>query len=517
LEQSLSSVLIPEPTATAGPTFSDLGAPVWLGKNLARRGVTDPFPIQAATIPDALAGRDVSGRAPTGSGKTIAFGIPLVLRTGKAEPRRPRSLVLAPTRELAAQICDELRLLGHQHLRIEAFYGGVGFDRQLKALRRGVDVAVACPGRLADLIERGDVRLDDVELVVIDEADRMADMGFLPEVKRLLDACRADRQTLLFSATLDGDVDVLVRRYQSDPVRHEHVRDEDEADHAEHLFWSVDRADRVKTVAAIIERVGPTVVFCRTKHGCDRVAGQLERAGARAVAIHGGRNQSQRERALDQFRRGSARAIVATDVAARGIHVDGVACVIHFDPPAEAKDYVHRSGRTGRAGAGGVVISLVPNDMRKHVANLGRDLDRPVEFVRAAITSLPEGAPVVEMPADPTPRRDRDDRPKRNGRRPGARSNGASRSNTSSRNGASRGNTSSRNGASRGNSGSNRNGSSARNGSARSNGSSARNGNGNAGGNGSSRKARGGQTASAGRRGPASGPRRARRSPSSTR
>jgi superfamily II DNA/RNA helicase len=393
----LTSLLLSETDAAPGPTFTELGAPVWLADNLAARGVLAPFPIQAATIPDALAGRDVSGRAPTGSGKTIAFGIPLVLRTRQAEPRRPRALVLAPTRELAAQICEELRLLGHHHLRIEAFYGGVGFDRQLKALRRGVDIAVACPGRLADLIERREVRLDDVEVVVIDEADRMADMGFLPEVKRLLDRCRPDRQTLLFSATLDGDVDVLVKRYQSDPVRHEHVPD-DGPDRALHLFWKIDRAQRVATIAQIADRVGPTVVFCRTKHGADRVAGQLERAGVRAVAIHGGRNQSQRDRALEAFRDGRARAIVATDVAARGIHVDGVACVVHFDPPAEAKDYVHRSGRTGRAGADGLVISLVPNDVRKHVVNLQRDLDRTAEVMAVDVASLPVGPPADTRP-----------------------------------------------------------------------------------------------------------------------
>jgi superfamily II DNA/RNA helicase len=398
----LPSTLTTRPDAdepTRSPSFADLGVPGWLVKGLNRRGVTAPFPIQAKTIPDALAGRDVCGRAPTGSGKTIAFGIPLVLRVSQAQPRRPRALVLAPTRELAAQICDELRQLGHDDLRVEAFYGGVGFGQQVAALRRGVDIAVACPGRLADLIQQNLVRLDDVEIVVIDEADRMADMGFLPEVRRLLDQCQSDRQTLLFSATLDGDVDILIRNYQQDPARHEHARAEDEIDTAEHLFWSVDRNERVQIVASIVARVGPTIVFCRTKHGSDRVAKQLVQRGVNAVAIHGGRSQGQRDRALDDFRRGAATAIVATDVAARGIHVDGVACVVHFDPPGEGKDYVHRSGRTGRAGADGVVISLVGRDLQKEVGKTQRTIGREARFVPADVASLTAGDPITVQPS----------------------------------------------------------------------------------------------------------------------
>jgi superfamily II DNA/RNA helicase len=356
-------------------TFADLGVPPSIASNLAARGIEAPFPIQAATIPDALAGRDICGRAPTGSGKTIAFGIPLVNGVGKAAPKRPRGLVLVPTRELASQVCDELNILAKpKGPWVEAFYGGVGFDKQLRALNKGVDIAVACPGRLADLINQRRMSLEDVEFVVIDEADRMADMGFLPEVKRILDQCRDDRQTLLFSATLDGDVDVLIKKYQNDPVRHEHHADEDDITRAEHRFWSVERADRLKTTAAIVERMGPTVVFCRTKRGADRIAKQLDDSGVRAAAIHGDRSQSQRERALDLFHRGRVQALVATDVAARGIHVDGVECVIHFDPPADFKDYTHRSGRTARAGANGVVISLVPGELKRAVYDLQKDL-----------------------------------------------------------------------------------------------------------------------------------------------
>jgi len=273
----------------------------------------------------------------------------------------------------------------------------------LKALSRGVDVAVACPGRLGDLIERGSIHLDAVEIVVIDEADRMADMGFLPDVRRILDLTPADRQTLLFSATLDGDIDVLVRRYQHDPSRHELEADEDDTSAAVHLFWKVASGDRVARAAEVTSASGPTIVFCRTKHSTDRIARQLEQHGVRAAAIHGDRSQKQRERALDSFIRGAVDALVATDVAARGIHVDGVNAVVHFDPPTDAKDYVHRSGRTARAGATGVVVSLVTPDKVGAVRRIQRDLDMPggtttpdVAAIRAVI-----GEPPARRPSDP--------------------------------------------------------------------------------------------------------------------
>jgi len=375
-------------------TFTALGVPAHLCRNLSARGITQPFPIQTATLPDALAGRDLCGRAPTGSGKTIAFGIPLVAKVGRAEPRRPLALVLVPTRELAAQVRDELVLLaGPKGARVEAFYGGNGFERQLKALRRGVDIVVGCPGRLADLIGRGDLRLDRVEIVVIDEADRMADMGFLPEVTRLLDRVPDDRQTLLFSATLDGAVDGLVRRYQSDPVRHELAPDPRDGSRVEHLFWTVPRAERVALCAKVVRSLGPTIVFCRTKRGADRVARQLDTAGVRSAAIHGDRSQSQRERALAAFQSGRVDALVATDVAARGIHVDDVAGVVHLDPPADDKDYLHRSGRTGRAGRRGVVVSFVAPEQRRDVAKLQRSLGLPTGAVSPDATGLPTAPP----------------------------------------------------------------------------------------------------------------------------
>jgi superfamily II DNA/RNA helicase len=358
------------------PTFHALGAPVAIADRLAARGIVEPFPIQAMTLPDALAGRDVCGKAPTGSGKTIAFGIPLVARVTTAQPTRPRALVLVPTRELAAQVAVELQeLAGRNGPSVATFYGGVGFGPQLAALRRGVDIAVACPGRLADLVQRGDVRLGDVELVVLDEADRMADMGFLPEVKRLLDTVRSDRQTLLFSATLDGDVDVLVQRYQKDPVRHELATDED-APRNRHIFWKLDRTERIELAAKVVTAEWPAIVFTRTKHGADRLTKQLSRHGVSAAAIHGDRSQGQRERALAAFASGKVQALIATDVAARGIHVDDVASVVHYDLPGSEKDYVHRSGRTGRAGAAGIVVSLVD----KAMTPAGEDLQRRLGF-----------------------------------------------------------------------------------------------------------------------------------------
>ncbi len=389
------------------PSFASLGVPVDIVAALDRKLITEPFPIQSMTIPDALAGRDVCGKAPTGSGKTLAFGIGAVARLAgrPARPKHPRVLVLTPTRELAAQVAAELQLLATpRNLRVDSFYGGVGYGPQLKALSRGVDVAVACPGRLGDLIERGSIRLDAVEIVVIDEADRMADMGFLPDVKRLLDLTPSDRQTLLFSATLDGDIDVLVRRYQNNPARHEIEVDEDDINAAVHLFWKVASGDRIDRTADVIATAGPTIVFSRTKHGTDRIARQLEQRGVRAAAIHGDRSQKQRERALDLFVRGAVDTLVATDVAARGIHVDGVNAVVHFDPPADAKDYVHRSGRTARAGATGVVVSFVTPDKAAAVKSLQRHLDVPMG------TTVPDMSSIRAVIGDPPKRRPSQDR-----------------------------------------------------------------------------------------------------------
>ncbi|MEO9223939.1 MAG: DEAD/DEAH box helicase, partial [Acidimicrobiales bacterium] len=375
----------------ARATFADLGVPDAMARNLAERGIDAPFPIQAATLPEALAGRDLCGRAPTGSGKTLAFGIPLIAgvqSVGRARPKRPRGLVLVPTRELAAQVCKELQLLAKPRGPwVESFYGGTAFPRQVNALRRGVDIAVACPGRLADLINQGCVDLGDVSFVVLDEADRMADMGFLPEVERLLRQCADRRQSLLFSATLDGDVEAIIDRYMHDAVRHELDSDEDDLAKSTHLFWKVEPTDRANTAAALVDRHGPTVVFCRTKRGADRVTRQLEAAGVSAAAIHGDRSQGQRDRALRSFHKGHVAALVATDVAARGIHVDNVACVIHYDPPADHKDYVHRSGRTARAGATGLVVTLVVPQVKGAVARLQRALELPTGLTAPDLSS----------------------------------------------------------------------------------------------------------------------------------
>jgi superfamily II DNA/RNA helicase len=343
--------------------FADLGVPADLVASLAQRGIAQPFPIQVATLPPALAGGDVSGEAPTGSGKTLAFGIPVVARVSQARPGRPRALVLAPTRELAAQIERELKPLAAARRRtVAAFYGGVGFVHQRAALRRGPDIAVACPGRLADLVQRKELILTEIEIVVVDEADRMADMGFLPEIRRLLDKVPANRQTLLFSATLDGDVDVLVRRYQRNPVRHGIPAPDESKDLRRHIFWRAGREQRLGLTVRVIQQEGSTLVFCRTRRGADRLTRQLAKAGVSVAAIHGDRSQSQREQALAAFSSGRVQALVATDVAARGIHVDNIGCVVHFDPPADEKAYVHRSGRTGRAGAGGNVVCLVSQE-----------------------------------------------------------------------------------------------------------------------------------------------------------
>lgn len=360
-------------------SFSQLGLPDHIIAALDSRGITEPFEIQAATIEDALAGRDVCGRAPTGSGKTLAFGLPLVATVERATPKFPRALILAPTRELADQIYVELASFSGK-VRVGVVYGGVGYGPQLNLLRSGVDILVACPGRLEDLIERGDVSMRDVKQVVLDEADRMADMGFMPAVRRLLDQTSKKRQTVLFSATLDGDVAKLTRDYQTNPVRHEVGEETPDITSASHLFWKSTKEERTSLTTDAINAVWPAIVFSRTRHGADRIAKQLGRAGVKAVAIHGGRSQGQRTRALADFSQNRVQALIATDVAARGIHVDGVALVVHFDPPEDHKTYVHRSGRTARAGEGGVVVSLIQGDQKRDMQKMQRqiDLDEPL-------------------------------------------------------------------------------------------------------------------------------------------
>jgi len=355
-------------------TFSDLGVSPELVTRLRALGLTTPFPIQAATIPDALAGRDVCGRAPTGSGKTLAFGLTIASRCSGAAPRRPHALVLVPTRELAAQVQGEIaRLSSGGSRRVIAIHGGTGYSPTRQALSRGVDTVVACTGRLEDLLSQQTIDLSAVQTVVLDEADRMADMGFLPSVKRILALTAPRRQVLLFSATLGREVEALVREYLRDPVRHD-VTPAKESGDVSHLFWHAEQEERVDLTARLVGEHGRALVFCRTRRGADRLAKQLKFAGVEAMAIHGDRTQAQRERALAAFSRGSTQALVATDVAARGIHVDGLPCVVHFDPPADATGYLHRSGRTGRAGRSGTVVSLVTGEQRKAVRSLQRSL-----------------------------------------------------------------------------------------------------------------------------------------------
>ncbi len=349
--------------ADQAPTFASLGVDPALVKALAGQGITTTFAIQAMTVADALAGRDVCGKAKTGSGKTLAFGVPLLQRTMAArstEPGRPRALVLVPTRELAVQVSEVLEPLAKEAgLRIAAVYGGADIERQVKKLRRGVDVIIATPGRLIDLGDRGELSVADIETLVLDEADRMADMGFMPQVEWVLRRLEREHQTLLFSATLDGAVDRLVSRYLTDPVMHEVASPRTTVDAMEHRFLEVHQMDRVKVCAAICRNSEKTLVFVRTKRGADRLVEQLRKEGVRADAIHGDLRQTNRERTLKDFGDGKLPALVATDVAARGLDIDMVDVVIHFDPPEDHKAYLHRSGRTARAGEAGLVVTLL--------------------------------------------------------------------------------------------------------------------------------------------------------------
>ena len=356
-------------------TFDGLGVPADLVAVLHEQGILEPFPIQALTIADARSGRDVLGKAKTGSGKTLAFGLPMLERTTKAEPGRPRSLVLVPTRELAVQVTEVLAPLAEAvGLRLKACYGGAPMERQIKALRRGVDVIVATPGRLIDLGDRGELSVADVEILVLDEADRMADMGFMPQVEWVLRRLEKQHQTLLFSATLDRDVDRLVRLYLTDPVRHEVVSETMTVDEMEHRFLAVHQMDKPKVAASIAKGHERTLFFVRTKRGADRLTLQLQKEGVKAGAIHGDLRQSAREKALNDFSAGKLPALVATDVAARGIHVDGIDVVVHFDPPEDAKAYLHRSGRTARAGEAGVVVTMVLWDQHLEAEKLQKRL-----------------------------------------------------------------------------------------------------------------------------------------------
>jgi len=350
-------------------TFAELGVAPQLVAVLTAQGITTAFPIQAMTIADALAGRDVCGKAKTGSGKTLGFGLPLLQRVAASDelvrteggPARPRALVLLPTRELAVQVHEVLEPLGAAlGLHVNAVYGGADIERQVKSLRKGCDVIIATPGRLIDLGDRGEVNVESLDVLVLDEADRMADMGFMPQVEWVLRRiAEHPHQTLLFSATLDGAIDRLVKRYLTDPVFHEVASDSQTVSLMAHHFLNVHQMDRIKVAATICNSFDKTIIFCRTKRGADRLVEQLQKEGVNAAAIHGDLRQSQREKALADFGADKLPVLVATDVAARGLHIDGVDCVMHFDPPEDHKAYLHRSGRTARAGSTGVVVSLL--------------------------------------------------------------------------------------------------------------------------------------------------------------
>ncbi|WP_157973839.1 DEAD/DEAH box helicase, partial [Desertihabitans aurantiacus] len=357
--------------------FTSLGLPASLDAVLAGRGITIPTPIQAATLADSLAGRDVLGRGPTGSGKTYAFLLPLVARLMASDTRRkskaPRALVLAPTRELVGQIQAALQPLADvAGLRTLTVFGGVGQNPQVTGLRNGVDVVLACPGRLEDLISQRACSLAEVEITVLDEADHMADLGFLPAVRRLLDQTPRDAQRLLFSATLDGGVDVLVKRFLTNPVTHSTDGPATAAPAISHHVLHLPREQRLPVLTDLASAPGRTVVFARTKHGAKALARQLNRSGVPAVELHGNLSQNARTRNMDAFHSGRAQTLVATDIAARGIHVDDVALVVHADPPAEHKAYLHRSGRTARAGAEGVVVTLMTDAQVADVRALTR-------------------------------------------------------------------------------------------------------------------------------------------------
>ncbi|WP_203453724.1 DEAD/DEAH box helicase [Jiangella aurantiaca] len=384
-----------------GRSFAELGVPTAVVAALAADGVTTPFPIQAATLPDTLAGRDVLGRGQTGSGKTIAFAVPTVSRllaTGAPRrPRRPRALILVPTRELANQVAAAARpLAAAVGLKITTVFGGVGQGPQVRALAGGIDILIACPGRLEDLIAQGYCDLGGVEVTVLDEADHMADLGFLPAVRRLLDTTPRRGQRLLFSATLDNGVDTLVRRYMANPVMHSTAPAVAQVSTMTHHVMAVETVMKGQVVRELASGQGRTLLFARTKHGAKKLAKGLTAAGIPAVDLHGNLSQGARERNLAAFSAGSARVLVATDIAARGIHVDDVGLVVHVDPPAEHKAYLHRSGRTARAGAGGVVVTVMTPDQAGDVRTLTRQAG-----ITPTLTRVSAGHPAIEALTGP--------------------------------------------------------------------------------------------------------------------
>lgn len=395
-------------------SFADFELPKPLRRELDNAGLTKPFAIQSAILPDALAGHDVLGRAETGSGKTLAFGLALLARLDgdKAQPRKPRALVLTPTRELAMQVSDELLPLAKSlGLWCRTAVGGMAFGKQANALEKGVDLLIATPGRLSDHLRQGTCDLSEANAVALDEADQMADMGFLPQVREILDVTPPDGQRLLFSATLDGDVSELINRYLTNPITHSVAPATATITTMEHHLLKVDRQDKQAVVTEIGAREGRTIMFVRTKDHVDRLTERLRSSGVHAVALHGGKTQGQRNRVLADFKGDVASVLVATDVAARGIHVDNISLVLHVDPPSDPKDYLHRAGRTARAGASGTVVTLFTQDQRRVVRRM---LDRAgVHPNQATVRSgeeelgtitgarTPSGVAVVDPPRRP--------------------------------------------------------------------------------------------------------------------
>ncbi|MBG0854168.1 DEAD/DEAH box helicase [Streptomyces spinoverrucosus] len=381
-------------------TFADLGLPEGVVRKLAQNGVTTPFPIQAATIPDALAGKDILGRGRTGSGKTLSFGLPTLARLagGRTEKHKPRAVILTPTRELAMQVADALQPYGDQlGLKMKVVCGGTSMGNQIYALERGVDVLVATPGRLRDIINRGACSLEDVEVAVLDEADQMSDLGFLPEVTELLDQVPAGGQRMLFSATMENEIKTLVDRYLTEPVLHEVDAAQGAVTTMSHHILIVKPKDKAPVTAAIASRKGRTIIFVRTQLGADRVAEQLRDAGAKADALHGGMTQGARTRTLADFKDGYVNVLVATDVAARGIHVDGIDLVLNVDPAGDHKDYLHRAGRTARAGRTGTVVSLALPHQRRQIFRLMEDagVDASRHIIQGAGAFDPEVAEIT--------------------------------------------------------------------------------------------------------------------------
>ncbi|MCH2637566.1 MAG: DEAD/DEAH box helicase [Candidatus Thalassarchaeum sp.] len=400
---------------TMDVSFYDLGVDPGLVRTLEKQGITEPFEVQREAIPDSMLGHDICCRAPTGSGKTLAFGLPLISRTPRADPEFPTALILSPTRELAEQICSVLTPLAATFdLEVLPIYGGVPYGRQRKALSRGVDIVVACPGRLLDLLENGALSLEDVGAVVLDEADRMADMGFMEPVCDILDRCAPNRQTVLFSATLDDEVGDLVDKYLHNPVTIEVGPKEISMESMEHFFWLMKNSMKIGIAAEAIRKCGKVIVFCRTRKGVDRVGNELVDDGISVATLHGGLDQKQRDRAMAKFVEGRCMALIATDVAARGIDVSGINCVIHYDPPENGKAYKHRSGRTARAGAKGSVISLVQSPQKKMCNTIQKEVGIFVKFSPPDFNDLPK-YDVEYIPAPPRKQKPR--KPRRNTRR----------------------------------------------------------------------------------------------------